>query len=250
VLAARLALATLALSRADELATDALASAAVLVLAAVAIASFAREPLARRLGLGASSLGVGRVALCAIGLAGLSHAAEGVVALAGFSTVGLVRFDDALAGVHLDDLAFPLLALSLASAFGEELFFRGMLQRGLEPRFGTVAAIAVTSIAFGAAHDDWTQGAAAAVLGSYLGVVAARTGSIRPAIAAHAVNNALALVEKSIGFELPGGPIATLLEIGAGVALGAVALRSLWARSEPGDALQPRAGCTDEPGDA
>jgi membrane protease YdiL (CAAX protease family) len=247
VLATRLALATLALSRADELATDAFASAAVLVLAAVGIASFAREPLGRRLGLGASGLGAARVAICAVGLVALSHAAEGMVALAGFSTAGLVRFDDALAGVHLDDLAFPLLAIALASAFGEELFFRGMLQRGLAPRLGTAAAIAVTSVAFGAAHDDWAQGTAAVVLGSYLGVVAARTGSIRPAIVAHAVNNGLALLEKSVGFELPGGPIATVLEIAAGVAFAAVALAVTVA---PAPALQPRAGCTDEPGDA
>ncbi len=247
VFAARLALATFALSRADELATDALASAAVLVLAAVGIASFAREPLGRRLGLGASGLGAGRIALCAIGLAALSHAAEGVVALAGLSTAGLVRFDDALAGLHFEDLAFPLLAIALASAFGEELFFRGMLQRGLAPRLGTAAAIAVTSVAFGAAHDDWAQGTAAVVLGSYLGVVAARTGSIRPAIVAHAVNNGLALLEKSIGFELPGGPIATGLQIAGGVAFAAVALAVALPRPA---ALQPPAGCTDEPGDA
>jgi membrane protease YdiL (CAAX protease family) len=248
VITARLALATLALSRADELATDALASATVLVLAAVAIASFSGEPLAQRLGLGASGLGAARVALCAIGLAALSHAAEGVVALAGISTAGLVRFDDALAGLHVEDLAFPLTALALASAIGEELFFRGMLQRGLAPRLGTAAAIVLSSLAFGAAHDDWAQGAAATVLGTYLGVVTARTGSIRPAIVAHAVNNALALLERSLGFEPPGSPIATGLAIAAGLALGAVGLRSVWAGG--GAALQRRTGCTDEPSDA
>jgi uncharacterized protein len=250
VLVARSAIATLALSRAAELALDSIASALVMALAAAALGSFAREPLRERLGLGASGLAPGRVALGALGLVALSHAAEGVVELAGFSTAGLVRFDDALAGLSFDQLLLPLGALALASAIGEELFFRGLLQRGLARRIGTAPAIVLASLAFGAAHDDWTHGAAAAVLGSYLGVIAARTGSIRSAIVAHAVNNAVAVIEKVTELQLPGGPIATPIEIAVGVALAGVALAGIRPRPKPADALQLPDGCTDEPGDA
>lgn len=250
VLGTRIALAKLALSTADALSLDALASAAALALAACAIASFAREPLHVRLGLVDSGLSPARIALGALGLVALAHAAEGVVELAGFSAGGLVRFDDALAGMQLRDLAFPFVALALASACGEELFFRGLVQRGLAVRFGIGPAILVASLAFGAAHGDWTHGAVTAVLGGYLGAIAARTGSIRPAIAAHAMNNGLALLEKSLGAEVPGGPIATPLAIVAGVTLAGVALAAIRPPPRSSDLLQSPTKTADEPSDA
>jgi len=227
VFVTKLALATLALSRADALALDALASAVVLALAAGAIACFAPAPVGVRLGLGAGSLGAAQVALATLGIVGLSHAAEAAVRLLGLSSPGLVRFDDALAGLALVDAAFPLLAIGLASAAGEELFFRGAIQRGVATRLGTPAAIAVAALAFGVAHGDWLHGAAAAVLGAYLGIVAARADSIRPAVVAHAANNVVALLEKAGGWDLPAGPVATPLCGIAGVTLACVALATL-----------------------
>jgi len=235
---------------ADALATDAFATAAAFALAAVAIAGFAAVPVRQRLGLVPSGLGLARIAIGAIGLAALSHAADGVVELAGFPSGGLARIDDALAELRLDRVAYPLLGLAVAPALGEELFFRGLLQRGLAPRIGRAVAIAVASLAFGAAHGDWTYGGVTTVLGLYLGVVAARTGSIVPSIAAHAFNNGLAVVEKPLGLAQPGGPIATPLGIAVSAAIAAVALRFAVAPAAPIHALQPPPGCTDEPGDA
>lgn len=244
VAATRTALAMLALSRADALALDSLASACVLVLAAVAVASFSREPLAARLGLGASAIGGGRLALLCAGLVALSHAAEAAIGLLGLSSPGLVRFDDALAGVDPAHLAFPIVGLALGAAFGEELFFRGLLQRGIERRVGAAPAIALASLAFGAAHGDWLHGAATASLGAYLGCIVSRTGSIRPAIAAHAVNNALALAQKSAGLELPASPLAGALIGVGGVTLACVALATL-RRPDPGTSLQVPPGSAD-----
>ncbi len=224
VLAAQFALATFPFARADALALDALASAASLALVAIAAASLGREPIAQRLGLGAGCLSPARVALAAVGLVGLSHAAESLLHLSGASSPGLARFDDALAGLSLSRIGFPLAALALGSALGEELFFRGLLQRGLAPVLGRSAAIAGVALAFGVAHGDLAHGAAATLLGLYLGVLAWASGSIRAPIAAHVLNNAVALFEVACELRFPEGPVATPLALAAGMTLACVAL--------------------------
>lgn len=246
VVAARLALDALALSSADALALDALASAAALALAAASLACFAREPLADRLGLRAGSLGGTRIALAALGVVGLSHAAEATLHLAGLTSPGLVRFDDALAGLGPERIAFPLVAIALGSATGEELFFRGLIQRGAARVIGSGGAIAVTALAFGAAHGDWLHGTAATVLGAYLGAIAARAGSIRPAIAAHVANNAVALLEKAFGVELPTGPVATPAGLLLGLTLACVGLLALRGGPPSARGLQAGAETADE----
>jgi membrane protease YdiL (CAAX protease family) len=223
VIVSRWMLAVLPLSRSDALAMDALTSAAALAFVALAVASYGDVPAAARLGLGPGRFGAARIAIATLGLVALSHAAESAVTLSGVASPGLARFDAALDGLGIRDALFPILALALGSAAGEELFFRGLVQRGLAPRIGAVAAIAAASLLFGVAHADWAHGGAATLLGVYLGVVAWAAGSIRPAIAAHAVNNAAALLEKLADLHFPVGP-ATLA---AGLTLACVALWAL-----------------------
>jgi membrane protease YdiL (CAAX protease family) len=224
VIAARLALDVLPLSPADALALDALASATTLALAAFAVAVLGATPLRTRLGLRAGRLRARDVALATLGTVSLSHAAERALELAGVTSPGLLRFETALADLGLANALFPLLALSLGAACGEELFFRGLLQRGLAARIGPPAALALASLAFGAAHGDWAHGAAALALGAYLGAIAHAADSIRPAVVAHATNNALALLERIAGFELPHGRVATPLLLVASTTLACVAL--------------------------
>lgn len=226
VLAARLALATLPLSRAAALATDALASSLVLAIASVAIASVAGVPVATRLGLHAGTFGARQIAAGVVAVLSLSHAAETALRWLHVASPALARFDDALGGVDPGGAIYPLLVLSLASACGEEIFFRGLLQRGLVRRLGAPAAIAVASVAFGAAHGDWIHGGAAALLGVFLGAIAHGAGSIRPAITAHAVNNAVALLEKLCQIEWPEGPVATPVNLAIALTLACVSLRS------------------------
>jgi membrane protease YdiL (CAAX protease family) len=83
----------------------------------------------------------------------------------------------------------------------EELVFRGWLQGALtRTRLRSGGAIAVTAVAFGAAHvasgvygaTGFTQ---TAVSGVAYGVVTAATGSLIPSITAHAVGNLMAVAQ-------------------------------------------------------
>jgi membrane protease YdiL (CAAX protease family) len=76
----------------------------------------------------------------------------------------------------------------------EELLFRGYLQSRLLRRWPPVAAIALSTLLFAAAHMDPLHVVGVMPLGIWLGVVAWRTGSVWPAVLCHASNNAVALV--------------------------------------------------------
>jgi hypothetical protein len=223
--AAAAALARLPLAPADALAVESLDAASRLALLAAAGASLSRDGAARRLGLGRGRLRFGAAALGVLGLLGASHALDAALVLAGVDRgAGLARFDAALRGVAPAALVFPLAALALGAALGEELFFRGLLQRGLEGRLGATGAIAVAALAFGAAHGDWVHGAAASVLGLYLGALAWSAGSIRVAIAAHAVNNGIAVLETAAGLRAwADAPLALL----GGLAVAALGLAAV-----------------------
>lgn len=73
----------------------------------------------------------------------------------------------------------------------EELFFRGWLFGSLRARFSAVAAILVTAVAFAIVHMDTTGLYPIAVLapGLVLSVIRERTGSVKPAVLAHALYN-------------------------------------------------------------
>lgn len=209
---------------ATTLALDALATAAFVALLALAGALLSREAPAQRLGLQRGRFGAREVTLGALGLVGLSHALEGALTWAGAPvSATLARFAETLASASPGELALALAVFALASAGAEELFFRGLLQRGLERRLGAAAAIALAAVAFGAAHGDPVHGAAAVPLGIYLGALAWLDGSIRPALAAHALNNAVAVLEAGLGVRVPAGG-AALATIGVGLAVAAAAL--------------------------
>jgi membrane protease YdiL (CAAX protease family) len=221
VLAAVVALAALPPGGAASLAVEALAAAATLALLAASGAALSRQQLAPRLGLLRGRLGLRSTLAGALGLLGLSHALE---VLLQWSGVGLgptlLHFDVALSGADPGAVALALAAFTLGSAVGEELFFRGLLQRGIEPVLGPTAAIALAAAAFGVAHADWTQGSAAFVLGLYLGALVHAGGSVRPAIVAHGVNNAAAVLEAAVGLRGPthGPAVAIAVALGLGVA--------------------------------
>lgn len=90
------------------------------------------------------------------------------------------------------DLAVVLAAAALVPAVTEEILFRGFLQGALERSVGRWAGIVVTAVLFGLIHG-FSRAPAAAALGVLLGWVVARSGSILPAVAAHAAVNAIAV---------------------------------------------------------
>ncbi|MDP8937347.1 MAG: CPBP family intramembrane metalloprotease [Actinomycetota bacterium] len=82
----------------------------------------------------------------------------------------------------------------------EELFFRGLLLRSLEARFGTGWAVGGSSVIFGLSHPNDLSAAGVVVvmvslaaLAALLAVLVVRTGRLAPAIVAHAAFNALNL---------------------------------------------------------
>ena len=237
VAGAAAAIAALPLAPADALSVDALDAASRLALAAAAGASLSREALASRLGLGPGRLSRTAAALGVVGLLGASHASDAVLVMSGVApSPHLARFEEALRGLAPAALGIPLAVLVLGSAFGEELFFRGLVQRGLEPRLGAPAAIAIAALAFGAAHGDWAYGAGAAVLGLYLGALAWSARSIRIAIAAHALNNGIAVLEAAAGLRAADPPLALL----GGLAAAGLGLAAITRSRRAGSPAGPR----------
>lgn len=76
----------------------------------------------------------------------------------------------------------------------EELFFRGLLLRSMQDRWGTVAAVVGSSVVFGATHFQPLQFPALATAGAVFAVSAVRTGRLGTAIAVHAAFNAATFV--------------------------------------------------------
>lgn len=151
------------------------------------------HPLAR-LGLARGHLRPRVLFLLVLGVLALSFAADSSLRHRGLRERGtLEAFDRTVAGARGSSLLASSLVLGVAPAIGEELFFRGLVQRGLETRLGPGAAIPLASLAFAAIHGDPVHAVAAFVLGLYLGVVAHLAGGIRAAILCHAANNLAAV---------------------------------------------------------
>lgn len=106
----------------------------------------------------------------------------------------------------LDDDRTTLLAFSALAVVGapvvEELFFRGLLMRALEPIVGVVGAVVVQAVLFGAAHAVTTGSlaenlvlmAALSAAGLVLGITVQRAKRLGPAVAGHAWFNLVSLM--------------------------------------------------------
>lgn len=127
--------------------------------------------------------------------------------------------------------ALTILTLSLVVPVAEELFFRGRLLGWLVARwgarrFGTSAAVSLTTLAFAAAHGTPAQALVAVPLGLLLALIRLRTGEVGGCILAHACHNSLFLF---LGPMLPGLPwAAPLLALG-----GTILLAATWMHHAP-----------------
>ncbi len=97
------------------------------------------------------------------------------------------------------ELAMVLAGVSIAAPLGEELFFRGFMQRGIEVHRGGPRAIVVTAFVFSAFHLDPVGLTARFQLGVLFGLLVWRAGSLWPAIAAHSANNLISAVLFLVG---------------------------------------------------
>lgn len=124
--------------------------------------------------------------------------------------------------------ALSVLAVAVAPAC-EELTFRGYLLSTLALRLRPAAAIAAGALLFAALHLDPVRFPALVLLGTLFGWLTWRAGSIWPAVAAHAVNNGIAMVllltaRPGEAGPAPAGAIAGTAAFGVVAALAAAAL--------------------------
>lgn len=206
------------LAPASRLAALAALTSGFLLLAALAWAACGRRPLVERLGMGTGVAGPGAVLLLAAGLLGLSHALDQIIQILGLRAASqLAQYDEAI--VAAPEAAWPWLLLGLAVAPGicEEIFFRGLVQRGLVRWLGRAGAVVAAALLFGLMHGDPVHAAGAVGLGLYLGSVAEMTGGTRAAIACHVVNNLAAVAGVALPPERPASPEA-LAAAGLGLA--------------------------------
>ncbi|HPU96349.1 MAG TPA: ABC transporter permease subunit/CPBP intramembrane protease [Candidatus Hydrogenedentes bacterium] len=114
------------------------------------------------------------------------------------------------------------LVVALSPALCEEVLFRGVLLRGFAGRFPAWAAVLLVSFLFGLFHLSIFRFLPTALLGIPLAYIALRSGSVFPAMLAHALVNALALAFSlrimpepvSLWF-FPAGPEVSQVSLGA-----------------------------------
>lgn len=96
--------------------------------------------------------------------------------------------------IRLIPVAF---VMAVVPAFGEELFFRGLLMGTfLRAKMNPIAAIIVSGFLFAVVHFEFDNTLAIWVLGSFLGYLYYVSGSLWLPIAAHFVNNFLTVLLK------------------------------------------------------
>ena len=107
---------------------------------------------------------------------------------------------------NLSGLMFNVFLISLAPAMGEELFFRGALQGLFTEWKNALWAIWISAIVFSAIHLQFYGFLPRMLLGAFFGFLVYWSGSLWPAILAHFLNNAMAVIFyyfKYKGYQLP-----------------------------------------------
>ena len=91
-------------------------------------------------------------------------------------------------------ILLTLQALAIVTPLSEEVLFRGFVLRGLIPSIGIGPAVVATALLFSVLHLEPQVMIPIFITGLVLGLLYVRTGSVWPCIAAHAGQNALALL--------------------------------------------------------
>lgn len=166
-----------------------------------------KQPVKVRLRLGPSNIGIGKILLASLGVVAISWLLGALISVLGLDKFGVLGlFDGAFKKATPGMLALSFFFVGLVGPCGEEMFFRGFMQTRLAQRWSRWGAITMTAAAFGLMHMDPIQSPFAMLVGLYLGWLTERTGSIRPAIAAHAVNNCFSVAAaRYLGGDVPTG---------------------------------------------
>ncbi|MBL8919202.1 MAG: CPBP family intramembrane metalloprotease [Myxococcaceae bacterium] len=140
------------------------------------------------------------------------------------------RLFDRQSGV---ELVLLIAGVGVAAPFCEEFFYRGLVQPGLARRVPAARALVISALLFSLMHFDPVGFLARFELGLVFGLLAWRSGSLWPAIGAHAANNLISVIVFFVvgdGTGLPGWLIGALAlggNVGV-VALVVVLRRARW----------------------
>lgn len=91
------------------------------------------------------------------------------------------------------------LAVVVAAPLSEELFFRGLVFRGIAGRFGMVAGVVLSGIAFSLVHFNVSVVVPFTLIGMVFAWVYRASGSLWTTIAAHAIFNGVSFVATVYG---------------------------------------------------
>jgi len=130
---------------------------------------------------------------------------------------------------------WAILGVVVAAAVGEELLFRGVVQRGLQQRWSRTPALFLTAAIFAAFHLQPLMLPMLFALGLLFGWLYQRSGSLWPPIIAHATNNLLAVLVYNTGDAFDSvveGPEWAWLVLGA-TAVGAAAVWAVASGTRP-----------------
>ena len=185
------------------------------VVIGIAVAGLdARATLGLRLP-GAAGVGAGLLLGC-----GAALATPWLTRAAGLapSEEGTSEILKALVG-GLGPVALVLL-LGVLPAVAEEALFRGWCLSGYRSEMGGFASVLLSAVLFGAFHLEPERIAFTGALGLGLGFLALRTGSICPAILAHALHNGITVVFAKESLGVPAGAAPDALPFAARVLEG------------------------------
>lgn len=82
------------------------------------------------------------------------------------------------------------LMVAVGAPIAEEIFFRGLLFRSIEKRFGTAVGVVASAVVFGATHFEPLQFLPLTVVGGIFALLVVRTGRLGTSIVAHMAFNA------------------------------------------------------------
>ena len=169
-----------------------------MLFVAVALAAGALSPtsMTERLRLGKVHPAALVMAVSVVGFTAQSQMLDSILSLLPyrFDSSTLALLNTALKEASGASLFGAVLFIGPMTGLGEELFFRGFVQTRLRERWGRWPAIIAASAAFGLYHFDPVHSLLAFLSGLLLGWITEASGSLWPAVTAHAVNNSVAVI--------------------------------------------------------
>ncbi len=210
----------------------------VWVLVAIGAATMMPGSVSFRLGIRRGEMGVTALALATAGTLCLSNATSLLLIDLGVRDTGtLARIDQIVDQARGAAPWLALLALGMAPGVGEELLFRGLVQRTLATRMRSASAVAIAAALFGLIHMDPVHSPSAFALGLYLGTIGAIAGNVWAPMFCHAANNSVGIAAGLSALAVPGASAVTSAAIWVGVSLALLGA-AIW-RSGPDSIPSP-----------